>query len=612
MKLRRFLPSLVLWFFPVVVVAVVSAVVAGVVIAGGLLFDSQAPTNVVLRILVVPLVAAVFFGVRAALKHTPQPAQGVEVTPSEHPRLWAEIGRLSALARTTPPTRIVVVADVNAAVTEATGQREMEIGFPLLATLTTDELRAVLAHELGHFAGGDTAADAKIARRVTFMLHVAQQTGVPWRWFFQLYTRLYALAAAPVSREAELRADELAVAAAGSVAAASALRAVLRAGIAEDILSEHLVSEFALAGRRASLGEGLRQILAANRAAIDEAVEEELAAEHTSGYDTHPAARERISRFDHASPARVDSLDGDAPALALLSGGSAWLDEAEGAFVASDLPLASWEEVATVFSARSLDDAASRVARSMVELGLGDGGLDSVLSLIDTGNLVEQFSAEPGPEELDEAISMLCDVILAALFAVGKARVKVTWTGPHAIIPSDGSGIMTSERVAAAIEASDSTGLRTWLTGLGVDISTARPSGHILSEWLGAVSHVEGPWEGRRDVHLFSDGILAMPALDEETIRENKEQIREKHQHARLYAVPERGAGSARALKDALWWDADAITGGQVGGTLRLRLSFLLDDGTELALHTTLESAFVPSPEDIGVAVAQLGGEDED
>ena len=60
------------------------------------------------------------------------------------------------------PTEVYLVADVNAFVTTRGGfmgfgsRRVMGLGLPLLQTLGVRELRAVLAHEFGHYHGGDT------------------------------------------------------------------------------------------------------------------------------------------------------------------------------------------------------------------------------------------------------------------------------------------------------------------------------------------------------------------------------------------------------------------------------------------------------------------------
>ena len=107
-------------------------------------------TRLLLQWVALPLAVAIGYGAWAAYKHRPEPAEGVDVTRDQHPDLWAEVDRLAASAQTEPPARIVIVPEVNAAVTEVAGSREMLIGLPLLATFTVGQLRAVLAHELGH------------------------------------------------------------------------------------------------------------------------------------------------------------------------------------------------------------------------------------------------------------------------------------------------------------------------------------------------------------------------------------------------------------------------------------------------------------------------------
>ena len=97
-----------------------------------------------------------------------------------------------------------------------------------------------------------------------------------------------------------------------------------------------------------------------------------------------------------------------------------------------------------------------------------------------------------------------------------------------------------------------------------------------------------------------------MPPLDKATIKANKEQIRDRHQHDRLYDVPRRGLDLARELPDALWWDEAQITGGGIKGRLLVAVRFDLADGSALDLKTTAESAFVELPEDVGHAVAYL------
>ena len=115
-----------------------------------------------------------------------------------------------------------------------------------------------------------------------------------------------------------------------------------------------------------------------------------------------------------------------------------------------------------------------------------------------------------------------------------------------------------------------------------------------------------GPWDGRRDVHLWTTGILALPQLDRSTVKEAKDQYSNEHQHPRLHQAAAAGLEAGRSLPGSLWWDVHRITGGDVTVRLKLKLRFELDDGTALQLAGTLETATVDSPEDVGASVQYL------
>jgi len=603
---------LVLWLFPVVAVALLAGVVLGIVAISAVLFDGVG-TGVLIQWVAVPLAAALAFGAWAALRHKPESAEGIEVTPAEHPALWVEVNRLAASAQTEPPARIVIVPEVNASVAEVSGRRELEIGLPLLATFTIGQLRSVLAHELGHFAGGDTADAARDLRRVALLEHVRARAGMLWRWFFEGYVRLYALAAGPSSREAELRADDLSVLAAGRGTAAESFRALLRAELAWQHALDNYVPLFELAGRRAPLGEALRRIIDANRSELDAAVDTIVAEQRPSATDSHPPLRERIARVlasDHLGAASDGASDGaDRPATDLLTGGADWLDRAEGQLLAKDRPLATWNDVITGGVRRGADAAADQLGASLRSLSLGDGGLDSVLRLIEDpseGGIVRRVGGA-GPDARGDTISTVWNPIASALLAVGAARVQPSWTGPAQVVASDGSSLELDERIGAAIDARDSAPLRGWLTERGVDVTSARvTSGGGVERWLSAASQMTGPWDGRRDVHLWSTGILALPKLDKATVKENKDQFSDEHQHPRLYQAAAEGVEAGKSLPGSLWWDADRITGGDVTGRITMKLRFDLNDGTALKLASTLETATVDSPQDLGAAVQYL------
>ena len=84
----------------------------------------------------------------------------VEVTAADHPRLFAFLHRLADEAKAPRPHRVFLSPRVNAAVFYdlsianliLPSKKNLEIGLGLINVLTLAELKAVLAHELGHFA----------------------------------------------------------------------------------------------------------------------------------------------------------------------------------------------------------------------------------------------------------------------------------------------------------------------------------------------------------------------------------------------------------------------------------------------------------------------------
>jgi Zn-dependent protease with chaperone function len=82
---------------------------------------------------------------------------------------------------------VYLVADVNAFVAQRGGWMElfstrvMGLGLPLLNALTVSELRAVLSHEFGHYAGGDTKLLPWIYRARIAIIRTRHKTPRSWR-----------------------------------------------------------------------------------------------------------------------------------------------------------------------------------------------------------------------------------------------------------------------------------------------------------------------------------------------------------------------------------------------------------------------------------------------
>lgn len=149
--------------------------------------------------------------------------QGELVNPAAAPQLWARIRELAARVDTAPPEQVIAGIDANFFVTEhplelgrdRTRGRSLFISIPLLRVLDQQEADAVLAHELGHFAGGDTASSMRLNPKLAqFDLYTEQMRtgGATLLAFFLLilYRFIFELALQKSSREREFAADAVA------------------------------------------------------------------------------------------------------------------------------------------------------------------------------------------------------------------------------------------------------------------------------------------------------------------------------------------------------------------------------------------------------------------
>ncbi|MFD8095926.1 M48 family metalloprotease [Streptomyces malaysiensis] len=216
--------------------------------------------------------APIVFGMVWAVIRTARPAaareDAVTVTRRGAPELWDTVEELALDIGTRPPGHIRLTAEANASVTEdapllglAPGRRVLYLGLPLLAGLSRAELRAVLAHELGHFsrrhsrfgvvahrgAAGLVAARQAIQDAAAANDLVRLYAGGPLL-LLNLYTYVFRWLTRPVRRRQELEADREAARVAGPDAVADALRSTT----ALDAAWQEFLAEFLAPMRRAT------------------------------------------------------------------------------------------------------------------------------------------------------------------------------------------------------------------------------------------------------------------------------------------------------------------------------------------------------------------------
>src|SRR4051794_10227691 len=262
-KFRSVVALLLLAGFPLVVFGIGGTVVA----AGIWLASVQGRLGFEVGLFGVALLGSLLAAVTSAVRARPRPLDGPELTRLAEPVLWQVIDVLTGRMGVQGPRRIVLDPQVNAAVTEVAGHREMVIGLPLLAALTRDELLSVVAHELGHYAHGHTRLTALTYRWSLLVENVLIRIDNRLvRGLLTSYYQLYLLFASAARRQQELQADEWSPRLISPTAAASAL---LRLRQVDACWSRLVADYLPLTGparRRPQLTVGLRALIAADAA----------------------------------------------------------------------------------------------------------------------------------------------------------------------------------------------------------------------------------------------------------------------------------------------------------------------------------------------------------
>lgn len=258
---------------------------------------------------------------------------GPLLTPAAHPRLHALVDDVARATGQAPPAEVYLVPDVNAFVAERGGalgigsRRVMGVGLPLLELLTVEELRAVVAHEFGHYVGGDTRLGPWIYKTRAAIGRTMHEVSGHSRWLakpFAWYGAGFLRVTHAVSRAQEYVADATAARIAGRDAAR---RALVRLAGGAGAFGAYWSTELAPAlgrGYRPPVAAGFRQFLAAPEVVPQVAamVDRELAESATDPYDTHPSLRDRLAALDRlpSTAAAIATRPGDgAPATELLA-----------------------------------------------------------------------------------------------------------------------------------------------------------------------------------------------------------------------------------------------------------------------------------------------------
>lgn len=276
---------------------------------------------------------------------------GQRITKNDQPSLFLQIENIAKLTRQRIPEEVYVVPDVTAAVVQrggvggVGGNRVLILGLPLLGLLTRVQFKSVLAHEFGHYDGGDTVLGPWLYRtRIAVVRTVVALLDRKGRLTllslpFLIYSKLYLRLTLAISRHQELVADRLAARVVGARALIEGLQKVHGLAAVFPLYWQGEFEPTLQAGACPPLCEGFQKFIQAPE--VGRKLQEDLKVEMSTGranpYDTHPPLRERVTALERL-PAQVQAEE-DASA-------ATWIE---------DLPALERQTLAQVMSKAQVD-----------------------------------------------------------------------------------------------------------------------------------------------------------------------------------------------------------------------------------------------------------------
>jgi hypothetical protein len=319
-------------------------------------------------------------------------------------------------------------------------RRVMGLGLPLLSMLRVSELKAVLAHEFGHYYGGDTKLGPWVYKTrqalIRTVASLAQHSGLltkPFEWYGNLFFRI----THAVSRHQELQADALAASVAGAPALAGGLRAVHRGALAFQPYWSSEVAPVLNAGFLPPLAGGFDRFLSDPHVAgrIAELVTQEERADKHDPFDTHPSLRDRLRALGNPPP--TPDADAGPFALTLVDDVSDLEHRLLGSLAAADhvqkLKRVDWDEVGRAVWVPSWEGFLAKHRRIL------NGWTPAMLPSLDWKWL---------DGEVGRAVGATGDAAGAAEFAIGAAlSVALVQRGFHVDAPPGGVVVLRKGEV---------------------------------------------------------------------------------------------------------------------------------------------------------------------
>jgi Zn-dependent protease with chaperone function len=326
MRLIRRIYAVVLGFtsvyfylsIPVVILLVVAA-------GGGVIYGFVALGRIPIKLtalIVIGMLFTIWVMIKSLFIRHKDEDPGERLTEDRAPGLFAMLREVADRVGTRAVDAVYLVPDATVAVMErgsflrrlrGQSQRCLILGLGVLEGMSQAQLKAILAHEYGHFSNKDTAGgDVALHVRTTILASargMAEGGAAAWynpAWLFlNSFHRIYLRVSQGASRLQEVLADRWAAVSYGARAFAEGLRHVIRRSVEFDLLANREVEQAVAEARPVrnlyelspatnpeppSDADGPIDIQQQIETAFAEAMQEA-----GSAYDSHPPAQQRIA-----------------------------------------------------------------------------------------------------------------------------------------------------------------------------------------------------------------------------------------------------------------------------------------------------------------------------
>ena len=262
----------------------------------------------------------------------------VKVTKDQAPKLFSMIEELSIKMKTAMPNNILLELGSNFFVTESKVQvfeggfrsRILCLSAPMLHILNPFELKAIIAHELAHFTGEDTAYSRRFypiyrgtSSAISDMVNVSTSGSNNTFWIslsliipmlvLRIYLVLFAIIESRIGRKREFRADKFAARLVTSKVMASALVKAHVYGTLWHQISEKWIVDALNKGKAfRNISELFASTYLSDKSLLRE-VAQDLSMHLSHPIDSHPSLKERLLAIGE-NPAAEFTTEGETSA----------------------------------------------------------------------------------------------------------------------------------------------------------------------------------------------------------------------------------------------------------------------------------------------------------